>query len=288
MVTPRKIIKKPVKRRKKISSPVVLPILENVEPISSEPDLKIETTPVVELKTTVDNTTDVVDRPAGISKRLWLLIFLSVGMVFLAYIVYFYFFSNSPSQEKMIPMPPNNLLVIQTEVIIPNTKSINNKEGRTVIGSNASLSLTASDGEIVVPQAIYSIKQAYSLSLANAQTWSSNVELVFIKSLGALSPEGKAEGWQVVFGSVEKKSGYEIIITKDKIVSQKEIPSSEFGYQLPSNWYDSGEAMTSLRGVLSGNQSASVSGLNFYYNLDSKVWQYGFATSLGTTSLSVK
>ena len=65
------------------------------------------------------------------------------------------------------------------------------------------------------------------------------------------------------------------------------MPSTSYGYTLPQNWYDSGDALLSLK-TEPQFKDATVSSLNFYYNEDGKRWAYALSTSNGTLSMPVK
>src|SRR3989338_6961807 len=102
---------------------------------------------------------------------------------------------------------------------------------------------------VVIIAAIYIISPDKFSTLKNLsrtiglekQRWSSDAKLVFIKSLGAITLEGKSSQWQLAFSSKTKvKKGYEIIIQADQIVSKKEIDSTAVGADLSKNWKDSG------------------------------------------------
>ena len=180
--------------------------------------------------------------------------------------------------------------VIQEKLTIPNTTSFTGAEGRVVEQGSVAMALVPkSDAErVIVPGAELSVKGAYDLARPEAGRWSSGAKLVFIKSLGAITLEGKSSQWQIAFSSTAKKnSGYEIIIQKNQIVSQKEIESAATGTDVPVNWFDSGEAIKTIQDMPQYN-NASVSAINFFYNFDAKEWKYGISTSAGVTSIRVR
>lgn len=208
-----------------------------------------------------------------------------VIVVLIAGVVLWY---TSPIFKKSITIFEKPKVVEET-LVIPDTKLVEVAAGRTPTTDKYAVPLVpVTEGDkVVVPNAIVTLKGSYDLALVNAQVWSKDAALVFLTSQGAVTLEGKSSMWQVVFGSASKKKGYEVIIQGDKIVSEKEIPSTEYGYDLPTNWYDADEAIKSLQD-LPQFATATVSSINFFYNQDGKRWGYALGTSQGTTSMPVR
>ncbi|OGI85867.1 hypothetical protein A3A05_00715 [Candidatus Nomurabacteria bacterium RIFCSPLOWO2_01_FULL_41_12] len=179
--------------------------------------------------------------------------------------------------------------VVEETLVIPETKAVEAVVGRTPSTDKYAVPLVpTTEGEkVIVPNAVLTLKGSYDVALPKAQAWAKDAKLVFLTSQGAVTLEGKSSSWQVAFGSASKKKGYEVIIQGDKIVSEKEIPSTEYGYDLPTNWYDAGEAIVSLQ-TLPQFADATVSSINFFYNKDGKRWGYALGTSRGTTSMPVR
>lgn len=173
--------------------------------------------------------------------------------------------------------------------IASDIKEVSVRDGRSVLPSayNTPLNPDATRMDVTSEIAIFSIKMAYGKVLSDATNWSSDAALVYIKSLGVITSEGYSGEWQIVFGSKLKNSGYEILVYGDKVVSQKEISGTAFGYPIPINWYDSGDALISLR-TLPQFARATVSAISFFYNEDGKRWGYALSTSSGTISMPVK
>ena len=145
------------------------------------------------------------------------------------------------------------------------------------------------EGEkVVVTKAVLTVKGSYDKSRSEAEAWSKDAKLVFVKSLGAVTLEGKSSQWQLVFSSPTKsKKGYEVIIQEDNIVSKKEIDSNAVGGTVPSTLKDSDYAIKTLQD-LPQFSDATVSSISLYYNSDGGVWRYALATSRGTTSTSAE
>ena len=114
-----------------------------------------------------------------------------------------------------------------------------------------------------------------------------DAKLVFIKSLGSVMLDGKSSYWQIGFGSKAKKGGYEVVVQGDRIVEAKEVSSSVYGYDEPLHFYDSNDAIDTIR-TQPYYQDATLSQVNLYYNTDGKVWVYALATSKGVTSVPLK
>ena len=178
--------------------------------------------------------------------------------------------------------------VIEENLVIPDTKNIVGTEARMITDTDAvDVPLVPkNEGEkVIVAKAVLTIKGAYYLAAPEAQSWSDDATPVFIKSLGAVTLEGKSSQWQIAFASADKKAGYEVVIQGDKIVSQKEIESTILGAALPENLKDSDTAIVALQ-ELPQFSDATISSINLYYNTDGKVWRYTLSTSRGTTSMA--
>lgn len=212
-----------------------------------------------------------------------------VGVIMIALIIYFFNpFNVLPALKKIIQSSPD-IKVIDDQPIIPQTEQVGFIDGRIIQkGDYDTFLFPNSEREaVVIVKAKLTVKGSYDLAVVKAREWSPDIKLIFIKSLGAIDLEGKSSGWQIVFGSKAKKSGYEIIVQADQVISQKEIKSDLFGYDLPENWYDSNEAIKSIQS-LPQFSSATISAINFFYSNDAKQWRYGLATSIGNSSIPVK
>lgn len=178
--------------------------------------------------------------------------------------------------------------VVEEKLVIPQTEKITSSETRAVPEGTVSVKLVPqNDGEkVVVEKAVLTVKGSYELAKMEAEKWSSDARLALVKSLGAVTLEGKSSQWQAIFSSSSKKGkGYEVIIQADQIVSKKEISSNIVGADVPSGLKDSQAAVYSLQ-LLPQFSDATISSINLYYNTDGKVWRYTLATSRGGTSMS--
>lgn len=187
-----------------------------------------------------------------------------------------------------ILIEPQSKVITET-IVIPDTKKIATTDARVPSGGGYAVPLVPKTGEehIAVANAVLTLKGSYDITVKERATWATDAKLVYIKSLGAVTIEGKSSTWQIAMGSKTKKKGYEIIVQGDKIISQKEVESNVYGFDLPNNWYDSHDAVISLQ-TLPQFSDATISSLSFFYNTDGKRWGYAFATSRGTTSMPVK
>lgn len=177
--------------------------------------------------------------------------------------------------------------VIEETLEIPQTEKITGAEGRTIEEGNVNVPLVPkTEGEkVIVSKAVHTVKGAHNLALAEAQKWSPDAKLVFIKSLGAVTLEGKSSQWQLAFSSAAKKGkGYEVIVQSDQIASKKEIDSTAVGADVPATLNDSDMAVQTLA-EMPQFSDATISTINLYYNADGKVWRYALSTSKGTTSV---
>lgn len=195
---------------------------------------------------------------------------------------------TSPSFKKAVTFYEKPK-VVEEVLVIPETKLVEGAVGRTPSTDRYAVPLVpVTEGDkVIVPGATLTLKKSFDVALPSATVWAKDAKLVFLTSQGAVTLEGKSSMWQVVFGSLAKKKGYEVIIQGDKIVSEKEIPSVEYGYDLPTNWYDADDAIKSLQS-LPQFADATVSSINFFYNRDGKRWGYALGTSRGTTSMPVR
>lgn len=181
--------------------------------------------------------------------------------------------------------------IIEETIKIPTESSQTNTDGLfpNKEAYNVPFVSQNSGEQVVVSGAVLTPRGAYLIALPVAQSWSPDAKLIFIKSLGTVMVDGKSLGWQVVFGSKTKKLGYEVVIDREMVVVQKEIPSKVFGADVPTNFAerDAGWAI----GRLAENPqfiNATMTGLNFVYNLDAKAWDYVIAHSFGGSSVRVR
>jgi len=182
-------------------------------------------------------------------------------------------------------------VVINDVIKIPTTSQISPNEGEIVLRGEYDIKLRpqSEKDQVYITKAKLTLRGAYDLSSSVAQDWSSDAKLIFIRSNGALGLDGKSSSWQLAYGSVRKEKALEIVIEADKIISQKEIVTQSFGYDLPNNWYDSNEAIASLLN-LSQFSFETFSAISFYYSQAADSWAYGLAIGQGekTTSMWVK
>lgn len=215
-------------------------------------------------------------------------IIIIVSIIIVASVLGVFMWNKSPSLKNITTIFEKPKVVEET-LIIPDTKAVVGATARTPSTEHYAVPLvpTSEGQKVVVPNAVLTLKQSYDVALPKAEAWAKDAKLVFLTSQGAVTLEGKSSSWQVAFGSLLKKQGYEVIIQGDQIVSEKEIPSAEYGYALPTNWYDAEEAIISLQ-TMPQFADATVSSINFYYNRDGKRWGYALGTSRGTTSMPVR
>jgi muconolactone delta-isomerase len=177
--------------------------------------------------------------------------------------------------------------VIREEFVLPDTSVISGNEGR--LAMRGAYEVPVDPGALVtVPHADLTMRSAYDVALREAALHIPDAELMFIRSFGAVTPEGKSSQWQAVFAGEEKEKAYEVVIRGSSIVSKKFVPSTgQVAAAGLSSWYDSDEAFSILRSMplFAG---ATVSSIGLYYNPDSRSWGYAISTSEGTVSLPVR
>lgn len=216
---------------------------------------------------------------------------LGIIILIIAVIVLAIFLFKDNNQNKVV-IP--NLKNFKGRIIIdslktPNTTSINDNDGEVVPRGEYEVKLQpqSETEEVYISNAKLTLKEAYNSANTEAIKWSNDAKLVFIKSNGALGLDGRSSSWQLVYASDSKNRNYEIIIFEDKIASSKDIDSKVSGFETPVNWYDSYEAIASLR-TLPQFSTSTVSAISFYYSNAEKSWAYGIANSDKTTSMWVK
>ena len=163
--------------------------------------------------------------------------------------------------------------------------NISLNDGRKAVSTGESVAL--SSGEHLIIEGGKTLKEAYAIAFPVASVWASDAKLVYIRSLGTVTIEGVSSGWEVAFGSKEKKKGYVVSVVNSLVASEGETISSVYGYDVPERWYDAGEAIKAFRG-LPQFADVTISGLNFYYNKDGKKWGYAVSSSVGTVSVPVR
>lgn len=218
------------------------------------------------------------------------IIYIVGGVVVLAVILIILYFMGiiSPGLVKKVTFQKTPQ-VIEENLVIPDTQKVTGSDGRVVEKGNVETPLVPKDdGEkIIVAKAILTLKGSYDKALGEAKNWADDAKLVFVKSLGAVTLEGKSSQWQIVFAAKSKtKKAYEVIIQADQIVSKKEIDSTAVGADVPKTWVDSGEAVKILQ-LMPQYSSVSVSAITLFYDHNSKGWNYGFITSIGATSIKL-
>lgn len=214
-----------------------------------------------------------------------LIIFVIVAAIgVLAYV----FFGSEKSIKIEESLKPK---IIQENLVIPNTQNITESDSKSVNESAASIILAPkNEGEtFIVPNAILTLEDSYNLALPQALEWVSDAKPVFIKSLGAITLDGKSSQWQVAFNSKIEKKGYEVIVQGDKIISEKEIESSATGAEAPVNWPDAANMIKTLQ-ERSAFSDATVSSFLLTSTPESKdvKWWLSIATSKGTVTFEVK
>ena len=144
-----------------------------------------------------------------------------------------YFFGIKPSDlAKELGLQKEKPQVIEETLVIPDTQKITGVEGRMVSEGSVQVPLVPkSEAEkVIVSKAVLTVKGSYDKAKSEAETWSKDAKLVFVKSLGGITLEGKSSQWQLAFSSATKSGkGYEIVIQTDQIVSKKEIDSKAIG-----------------------------------------------------------
>lgn len=215
------------------------------------------------------------------------IIAIALGLVLFASAIFYgyrWLSQNGYLPAAIVPAP---VKVVEEKLVIPATVDVPKAAGRVAEEGAVSAPINPEKGTVVSARAVLTLKGGYDKALPEATTWAPDAALVFEKSLGVVTAEGKSGEWQVTFASKTKKAGYEVIVYGDAVASKKEILSDSYGEPLPENWYDSGDALVSLR-ALPQFGDATVSSINFYYNSDGKRWGYALATSNGTVSMPVR
>jgi len=180
--------------------------------------------------------------------------------------------------------------VITDSVALPQTQKFTGGEGKFIEGSaGVPVALMPDDPgeEVIVVGAELAIKGAYEVALAEAKKWAPDAKLLFAQTLGTITLDGKTSYWQIGFASAQKRKGYEIIVQGSSAISAKEVVSAAEGFDLPKNWYDSNEALSSMRS-LPQFSDATVSKISFFYDTEARSWMYSILTSVGASAMPVR
>lgn len=210
-----------------------------------------------------------------------------VSVIVIASAVAIYLWKTSPSFRKTVTFFESPT-VITENIVIPDTTTTRTSDARVASPDKYAVPLVpmTKGDEVVVPNAVLTLRESYNLAEIEGKKWASDAKLVYIKSLGAVTLEGKSSTWQVVMGSRTKKMGYEVIIQGSAVLSQKEVGSKEYGGTIPDAWKDLAVVIKELQSH-PVYQNATVSEVNFYYNIDNKKWYYAIATSKGMSSIGL-
>ena len=121
-------------------------------------------------------------------------------------------FWNSARKERRI-MVQGTPRVIEEHITIPDTQAVNEADARLLEQGAVAVPLVPKSEEekIIVPQAELTLKGGYAAAADTARQWDDAALLVFVKSLGTVTLEGKSSSWQAMFISPGKENiGYEI------------------------------------------------------------------------------
>lgn len=202
-----------------------------------------------------------------------------------------YFFLSGRGGNLLKPAE-KPIVVKEEKLVIPETKEVTPAAGREV-SSTAQVEVPlvpkSESEKVVVASAVLTVKGVVDKTGSEAKVWKSDAKLSFVKALATVTLEGKSSSWQAVYVSATAGAddGYEIIVEGESIVSKKAIPSTSRGADLPETYKDSPQAIAALA-ELPQFSDATISGLNFYYNADGKVWRYAVSTNKGTTSVQAE
>lgn len=219
---------------------------------------------------------------------------VAIGIVVavLALVGALYFFKPSLLNifTQQIGIDVERPMVVDEKPILLDTMEIKSSDRFSVTEGNTQTPLVPkSDGErVIVSKATFTVKGAFDFSKEEANQWSAKAKLAYVKSLGAVTLDGKSSEWQVIYVSSDKKNkGYEVIIFGDQILSKKEVESNFAGADVTENIKDSGEVIVVLQ-ELPQYASATLSAINFYYNNDVKGWRYNIVTSSGAVTVPAR
>lgn len=209
------------------------------------------------------------------------------AVVIIILVLAVYFWQTSPSFKKAVTFLEKPT-VITENIVIPNTTRTMTSDARVASGDKYAVPLVPKTNgeEVIVPNAVLTLRESYNLASVEGEKWATDAKLVYIKSLGAVTLEGKSSTWQVVMGSRTKGMGYEVIIQGSAVLSQKEVDSKDYGGTIPEIWKDLAVVIKELQSHPL-YQNATVSEVNFYYNTDNKKWYYAIATSKGMSSIGL-
>ncbi len=213
-----------------------------------------------------------------------------IGLATLLFVLVGVFYLIYTQKWKKVPFLKNPIVVTE-KIVIPETKDVNLTTGYYANKQAYQVPLAPTDdGEkVIVTGAVHSPYTSYELVNAEALVWAEDARLTLIKSLGTVTLEGTSSGWQLVFVSPLKKTGYEIIVEGGTVVKRKEVPTNAKGGVVPENFKERDASWAIAR--LTENpqwKDATMTGLNFTYNADARAWDYVIANSYGGSSVRVR
>ncbi|NTW22241.1 hypothetical protein HGA34_01695 [Candidatus Falkowbacteria bacterium] len=175
--------------------------------------------------------------------------------------------------------------VIEEELTIPELKSATDVDGRLMSSSRFLTPLVPKSARdrVIVPLADLTLKQGLAVARLNAGYWSDDAKLMYAKSSGAVTLEGKSSQWLYVFGSEKKRAALGVVVRGKEVVANLELAADNYGHDLPGDWLDVSEAIASLANT-PGLSDRSIGGLALYHNEDSKKWSFGIALDKGQST----
>jgi len=127
---------------------------------------------------------------------------------------------------------------------------------------------------------------AYGLALVKAREWDPAAVLSKINSApDKTSAQGRADSWELLYTSENKKGLAYIVTIADKNVADgAEIPFFGAGGELPQNLLSSEEAIAKVRQI-GGYENEPILSVEMIYDEGAKLWFWGVKTARGTVSV---
>lgn len=129
-------------------------------------------------------------------------------------------------------------------------------------------------------------RNAFDVALPRAREWDIKAELSFLKAV--TSETGRADSWQLIFVSPQKKGrGFQIEVKERIVTSAAEISYSGFAADFPLDIISQEEAIRRVRQI-SGYENEPVLGIEAVYGPAEKAWYWAVRTPKGVVTVEAK
>ena len=225
----------------------------------------------------------------GQKNKIKIIIFCVIGLVLAASLVTVYVLRNRGFDFGDFLSPKEfSGRVITSSLALDDLNIAKVGQGEIVVRGEYDVKIQPADDseKVMLAGATTTLKQAHEIAYPEAELWAEDVKLISISSAGALNIDGHAAAWRLLYASARLERAYEIVIKGDSIISRRELEAETAGNNLPRSWYDSDEALLSLR-YLDQFKDETISAISFYYSPVAASWAYGVAVGSAGQTVSM-